>query len=92
MYPLEQHLLRTRQRHKAVAQRLKKRVGDRLELLDEVVLIVNARMPGLQRLGTALRHHVLDQPPRWYCWGRFNFALCASAMRAARTWGGTLTS
>ena len=60
MYPLEQHLLRTRQRHKAVAQRLKKRVGDRLELLDEVVLIVNARMPGLQRLGTALRHHVLD--------------------------------
>ena len=57
---LEQHLLRTRQCHKAVPQRLKNRVRDGLELLDDVVLIVNARMPGLQRLGAALRHHVLD--------------------------------
>jgi hypothetical protein len=59
-HTLEQHLLRTRQRHKDVAQWLKHRVRAGLELLDEVVLIVNARMPGLQGFGAALRHHVLD--------------------------------
>lgn len=29
-------------------------------MLDEIVLVVNARMPGLQGFWTALRHHALN--------------------------------
>ena len=41
-YPLEQHLLRTGQRHKAVAQWLENRIRNRLQLLGEIVFVVNA--------------------------------------------------
>lgn len=60
LQPLEQRLLRTRQCHKAVAQRLENRIGDERQLLDEIVLIVNAGMRGHEGLGTAWRQHVLN--------------------------------